>query len=234
MRLSALSTQSSTNMNKLSITIALALLFLIAPTIHAEMIKEGDGPILVGEQTTIPVSTQSTPTTVQFDPVPTINGTPIDMQVPIDDAPSMPAGTPGGGALPTGALNANSPQPPAASSTPQSGSSELSQCSNLKIVSLLDFLIWIKCIIVVAIIPLIFALALMFFLWGVMKFIMANDSTKREEGRKFILGGLIGLFVMTSLWGIVRILGTTLGLDSAVPLLQTECLTQNGCTPPTK
>ncbi|MBP9701270.1 MAG: hypothetical protein KBD54_02650 [Candidatus Pacebacteria bacterium] len=107
----------------------------------------------------------------------------------------------------------------------QSSASELSQCSKIKFMSLLDILIWIKCIIVVAIIPLIFALALLFFLWGVMKFIGASDSTKKEEGKKFIIAGIIGLFVMTSLWGIIKILGTTLGIESTVPALQTKSTT---------
>jgi hypothetical protein len=108
--------------------------------------------------------------------------------------------------------------------TPQAGAAELKQCSAIKFKSLLDILIWVKCIILVAIIPIIFALALMFFLWGVMKFIRASDSTKKEEGRKFIIAGLIGLFVMTSLWGIISIVSTTLGTGSAVPLLQTTYL----------
>lgn len=110
--------------------------------------------------------------------------------------------------------------------TPQAGAAELKQCSAIKFKSLLDILIWVKCIILVAIIPIIFALALMFFLWGVMKFIRASDSVKREEGRKFIIAGLIGLFVMTSLWGIISIVSKTLGTGSAVPLLQTTYLKQ--------
>ena len=121
-------------------------------------------------------------------------------------------------------INTTSPGGSTIAATPVAGSAELAQCSNIKFLSLLDILIWVKCIIVVAIIPLIFALALMFFLWGVMRFVMASDSTKKEESKKFIMAGLIGLFVMTSLWGIIKILGTTLGIESTVPLLQTSAL----------
>lgn len=130
-------------------------------------------------------------------------------------------GVAGSGGQSTGAINNNtSTDPSIITTTPGSGSAELNRCASIKFVSLLDILMWIKCIIVVAIIPLIFALAFMFFMWGVMKFIMASDSTKREEGKKFIIAGLIGLFVMTSLWGIITIVGNTLGTGSAVPLLQ--------------
>lgn len=109
-------------------------------------------------------------------------------------------------------------------STPASTSSSLSQCSNIKFSSLIDILSWIKCIIGAGVIPLIFALAFVFFLWGVLKFIGASDSTKKEEGKKFIIAGLVGLFVMVSVWGIIAIVGNTLGTNNSnvVPLLQTK------------
>lgn len=125
----------------------------------------------------------------------------------------------------SGAVN-NTGQQNIIGPTPVSGAPELKQCSAIKFLSILDIMIWIKCLINVVIIPMIFGLALLFFLWGVMKFIRASDSTKREEGRKFIIAGLIGLFVMTSLWGIISIVSNTLGTGSAVPLLQTTYLKQ--------
>ncbi len=134
-------------------------------------------------------------------------------------------GTLGSGVPATTIYNGtDSSQNTAIGSAPQSSSAELARCSAIKFLSLLDILIWVKCIILVAIIPIIFALALMFFLWGVFKFIAASDSAKKEEGKKFIVAGLIGLFVMTSLWGIINIVSTTLGTGSAVPLLQTTYL----------
>ncbi len=124
------------------------------------------------------------------------------------------------------------PSTPTTVAAPQANASQLQQCSAIKFDSILDILIWLKCVIVIAIIPLIFSAALLFFLWGVMKFIMASDSNKKEEGKKFIINGLIGLFVMTALWGIISIAGGILGTNnSTVPLLQTECLTKNGCQP---
>ncbi len=135
-------------------------------------------------------------------------------------------GTIGNGAPGTNPVNnvtfdTGNPTNSTASST--TSSANLSSCSSMKFQSLLDILIWVKCVIVVAIIPLIFAAALMFFLWGVMKFIAASSPDKKKEGKNFIIAGLIGLFVMTSLWGIIKIAGTTLGVDSSVvPLLQTK------------
>lgn len=98
------------------------------------------------------------------------------------------------------------------------------QCSAIALKSLLDILIWVKCSIVVALIPLIFALAFLFFLWGVFKFISATDSKTKQESQKVIWWGIIGLFVMVSVWGIIKILGDTLGIESTVPMLQTNYL----------
>lgn len=105
--------------------------------------------------------------------------------------------------------------------SPQAGSVEILSCSKTKIKSLFDILIWIKCVIAVAIIPLIFSLAFVVFLWGVFKFIASSDVKGKQEGQKVIWWGIIGLFVMVSVWGIIRILGTTLGVDTTyIPQLQ--------------
>ncbi len=61
-----------------------------------------------------------------------------------------------------------------------------------------------------AIIPLIYILAFVAFIWGMFNYIMyAGDEKKRESGKQFILWGLIGLFVMTAVLGIVALLKAT-------------------------
>lgn len=64
------------------------------------------------------------------------------------------------------------------------------------------------------IIPVIFALAFAAFVWGVVKyfFIHGSEENSREEGRNFILWGLIGMAVMFSVWGFVNIMLSTLGI----------------------
>jgi hypothetical protein len=112
--------------------------------------------------------------------------------------------------------------------TTSGAGNSLRECSSIKFKSVIDILIWLKCIAVSVLIPLIFAAAFVVFLWGVLKFMYASDATKKKEGQKFIWYGLIGLFVMVSVWGIIKIVGTTLGIDPiAVPLLQTEYLDIN-------
>lgn len=118
--------------------------------------------------------------------------------------------------------------------TPQASSAILSSCSAIKFNSLLDILVWLKCVIAAAIIPLIFTLAFLYFLWGMVMFIKgADDVKKREESKKFIYWGIIGLTVMVAVWGIVQIVTSTFGLGNAVPTLQTKdnCLTTDKNNP---
>ncbi|MCC7436497.1 hypothetical protein IT402_01315, partial [Candidatus Nomurabacteria bacterium] len=116
--------------------------------------------------------------------------------------------------------------------TPQSSSPILDSCDLISFDSLLDILVWLKCVIGSAIIPLIFTLAFLYFLWGMVMFIRgADDVKKREESKKFIYWGIIALTVMVSVWGIVRIVTSTFGLGNTVPQLQTECLTDTKDNP---
>ncbi len=62
-------------------------------------------------------------------------------------------------------------------------------------------------------IPLVMGLALLAFLWGVFKFIWGGEE-KREEGKQLMLWGVVGLFVMASVWGLVQFLGTVTGVKT--------------------
>ncbi len=63
-------------------------------------------------------------------------------------------------------------------------------------------------------VPLIFALAFLVFIWGVFQYFIAGagNEEKRDTGKQFMLYGIIGFFVMISVWGLVRILTGTVRL----------------------
>lgn len=64
------------------------------------------------------------------------------------------------------------------------------------------------------VVPLIIALAVVVFLWGVLKFVTAaGDEEKRKEGRGFIIWGLVGIAVMVLMWALIAWLTTVLGLQ---------------------
>ena len=53
-------------------------------------------------------------------------------------------------------------------------------------------------------IDLLFVVATLVFLWGIIQYVIAGgDEKKVAEGRKYIVYGLVGLFVMLAMWGIV-------------------------------
>ena len=64
------------------------------------------------------------------------------------------------------------------------------------------------------IVPVIFGIALVVFLWGVFTYFIAGatDETKRKDGRTLILYGIIGFVIMLSIWGLVNIIQNTFGL----------------------
>jgi len=63
------------------------------------------------------------------------------------------------------------------------------------------------------IIGIIFALGFLLFVWGVARFLMqADDSNAREQGKKHIIYGLIGMFIMVSVYGILSVISGTLGV----------------------
>ncbi len=71
--------------------------------------------------------------------------------------------------------------------------------------------------------PLLISVSVIVFITGVIKYIgSGDDSGAREEGRNFILYGLVGLFVIVSVWGLVGVLQGTFGLGNTpfIPQLQ--------------
>lgn len=63
------------------------------------------------------------------------------------------------------------------------------------------------------VIPVLFAAAVVYFIYGVVKFIMsAGDEDKRKEGKSAMLWGIVGLVVMISIYGLIAFLSSSLGL----------------------
>ena len=54
----------------------------------------------------------------------------------------------------------------------------------------------------------LFALGTLLFIWGIVLYILGSqgDEAKLEKGKKAILYGIIGMFIMASAWGIVRLM----------------------------
>ena len=68
-------------------------------------------------------------------------------------------------------------------------------------------------------VPVIFALAFIIFIWGVFQYFIygGHDEEAKEKGKSLMLWGLIGFFVMVSVWGLVNILVGTFQTNTALP-----------------
>lgn len=58
-------------------------------------------------------------------------------------------------------------------------------------------------------VPVLIAIAFVTFLWGVYKYFILPDG-EREEGRQFIMYGIIGFVIIVSVWGLVNMVRVTL------------------------
>ena len=65
-------------------------------------------------------------------------------------------------------------------------------------------------------IPVFFGLAVLYFFYGIGKFILsAGDPKKAAEGKSIIIWGVIALAVMSSVWGITAYLKDIIGIQNA-------------------
>lgn len=62
--------------------------------------------------------------------------------------------------------------------------------------------------------PIVVGLALLAFFWGLLKFIFAQGNEEsKADAKKIMLWGIIALFVMVSVWGLVDFIGNAFGID---------------------
>jgi len=56
-------------------------------------------------------------------------------------------------------------------------------------------------------VKLLFGAAVVYFIWGVFMYVRKGDSdVAKTEGKNHVLWSTIGLFIMTSVWGIMHFL----------------------------
>ena len=63
-------------------------------------------------------------------------------------------------------------------------------------------------------IPILIAAALVVFFWGLVTYIWgAGGAESHDKGRNIMIAGLVSLFIMVSVWGIVNLAQNALGVS---------------------
>lgn len=67
--------------------------------------------------------------------------------------------------------------------------------------------------------PIVVGLALLVFFWGLVKFIFAQgNEDKADDGKRLMIWGVIALFVIVSIAGIISFIQDAVGVDEDGPI----------------
>jgi hypothetical protein len=73
------------------------------------------------------------------------------------------------------------------------------------------------------IIPLLGAVAFFVFVYGVARYIKSTGSEKEvKDSKNLLIWGVVGMFVMVTVWGIVSFIKNELGFGSGVGIPQVQ------------
>lgn len=64
---------------------------------------------------------------------------------------------------------------------------------------------------------ILISLAVLFIIWKIVMHFIKGEGTEKQENLKEIGWGVLGLFIILSIWGLVNILVRTFSLDRNVP-----------------
>jgi len=74
-------------------------------------------------------------------------------------------------------------------------------------------LLWIFVSILSRLVPILIALAVLLFIWGVLRYVISTDPNSKKDAGKLIGYGIVSIFVMVSVWGLVNLIGNSLQID---------------------
>ena len=59
------------------------------------------------------------------------------------------------------------------------------------------------------------AAAFLYFIWGLVKFLWnAEEGGKNDDGKRHMIWGIVGMFIMISVWSIITLLDNTFNLGA--------------------
>jgi uncharacterized membrane protein YidH (DUF202 family) len=71
------------------------------------------------------------------------------------------------------------------------------------------------------VIPLFITLAVVFFFWGLVKFVAnADDEEAKKKAKNLMIWGMVAVFVMVSFWGLIGYIQQSAGLSGKINIVQ--------------
>lgn len=70
---------------------------------------------------------------------------------------------------------------------------------------------------------LLVAIAILVFIYGIVRYVIAPDEKQKESAQKLILWGVVGLFAIVSVWGLVNFLANSTGVGPGVTTPDLPC-----------
>lgn len=70
-------------------------------------------------------------------------------------------------------------------------------------------------VIINPILALIFAVGLLVFVYGIIEFMwgLSTEAGKKEEGKRHMIWGLVGMFIMVAAYAILKVIAATLNVS---------------------
>lgn len=63
------------------------------------------------------------------------------------------------------------------------------------------------------VIPILITLGVIYLIWGVITYITAKEEEDKKNARSVMISGALGLFFILAIWGIIALIGSTLGIN---------------------
>ncbi len=68
-----------------------------------------------------------------------------------------------------------------------------------------------------SIIPLLITVGVIYFIWGIVQYVIADNEESKEKGKGKMMWGLVGLFVIVTFWGLIQVIQTSTDTENVDP-----------------
>ncbi len=70
---------------------------------------------------------------------------------------------------------------------------------------------------------LLVAIAMLMFIWGIVRYVIAGDEEAKAKGRQMMIWGVVGLFAIVAVWGLVKFIANTTGVGPGTGASSLPC-----------